>query len=67
VDWSREREWVKAVAMDSDGKWFRYDKFPEIGKYDAWWADGCKHQSMHRSEYPQFTGDWKDSLCIRPT
>jgi hypothetical protein len=67
VDWGREREWVKAVAMDQSGLWFRYEELP-VADYGCgtWDSDGRRVQNMHPSEYPQFTGNWKDSLCVRP-
>jgi hypothetical protein len=66
VDWSKEREWVKAVAMDKDGRWVRYNVTPKADGSGNWWFPDCEFQRIHPSEYPQFTGDWKDSLCVRP-
>ncbi len=69
IDWSKEREWVKAVARDEIGNWFRYSVTPSKTENGQWIDDGsapCEVQWMHPSEYPQFTGDWKDSLCVRP-
>jgi hypothetical protein len=67
VDWSKERDWVKAIAMDQSGLWFRYEELP-VADYGCgtWDSDGRRVQNMHPSEYPQFTGNWKDSLCVRP-
>jgi hypothetical protein len=66
VDWSKEREWVKAVARDHGGRWWRYDREP-IHCMTGWDDAPCKFsQCMHPSEYPQFTGSWRDSLCLRP-
>ena len=64
IDWSKEREWVKAIALDGAGIWFRYSKVPNQGV--NCWHDGGWSQRLHPSEQPQFTGDWKDSLCVRP-
>ncbi len=65
VDWSKEREWVKAVAMDASRRWFRYERCPVLGE-NVWLAGTIFHQWMHPTEYPQFTGNWTDSLCVRP-
>lgn len=64
IDWSKERDWVKAITMDAGGQWFRSSKVPNQGV--NCWHDGGWCQRMHPSEHPQFTGDWKDSLCVRP-
>lgn len=67
VDWSREREWVRAIARDEDGDWNRYDSVPVADEHlPMWVSQTCVTQLMHPSECPQFTGDWKDSLCVRP-
>lgn len=64
IDWSKEREWVMAIATDGGGTWFRYSKVPNQGV--NCWHDGGWSQRMHPTEHPQFTGNWKDSLCVRP-
>lgn len=69
IDWSLEREWVKAVAMDAIGNWFRCSLTPSKTENGQWIDDGgapCELQWMHPSEFPKFTGSWKDSLCVRP-
>jgi hypothetical protein len=66
VDWSKEREWVKAIAKDRSGSWCRFDGVPVMAKENWLIDDPFRYIWMHPSEYPQFTGDWKDSLCIRP-
>ena len=63
IDWSREREWVKAIVMVPSGDWYRADRVPELS--DTGWLFVKDAQHMHKSERPQFTGDWKDSLCVR--
>jgi len=64
VDWAKEREWVKAIAMASSGHWYRGDRVPELAQ--TGWVFQKDVQWMHSSEHPQFTGNWKDSLCVRP-
>jgi hypothetical protein len=66
VDWSREREWVKAVAMDDTGFCYRFDVVPAPSGRIWSIQSGGFCSKMHPSEYPQFTGNWKDSLCVRP-
>lgn len=71
VDWSKERDWVKAIAMGIGLTWSRYEKVPtklngRTALHGGFW------QPMHPSEYPTnpdgspWTGDWKDSLIVRP-
>ena len=67
VDWSKERDWVKAVAMDANGEWYRYEKEPVLRMDSGSWVGGGEDpQPMHPSEHPQFNGNSKDSLCVRP-
>lgn len=66
INWAVERDWVKAVAGDEDGQWFRYSGTPVLGPVEEWSPNGNAFQWMHPSECPQFTGNWKDSLCVRP-
>jgi len=57
---------VKAVAMDDTGFWYRFDVLPvPSGRV---WSAQCVGScfKMHPSEYPKFTGNWNDSLCVRP-
>jgi len=66
VDWSKERGWVKAIARDGDGSWWRFDG-PPIQCAAKWDDASCRFsQRLHPSEYPRFNGNWKDSLCVRP-
>lgn len=70
IDWSKEREWVKAIAMDKDGSWWRYSSPPAAR--DASWVTGGFFHQLHPTEYPTnpdgtpWTGDWKNSLIVRP-
>ena len=67
IDWSKERDWVKAVAMDANGEWYRYEKEPALCMDSGSWVDGGDGiQPMHHSERPKFNGNWNDSLCVRP-
>jgi hypothetical protein len=63
VDWSKERDWVKAIAMGNDTRWYRYDSVPML--LQGVWRGNGYTQLMHPSEYPTFDGDWKDSLVTR--
>jgi hypothetical protein len=65
IDWSREKDWVKAIAMMSCiGYWYRFSEEP-VYKDNCWWTKEGGYL-MHKSEYPKWSGDWKDSLVIRP-
>lgn len=67
IDWSKQPDWCKAVAMDRYGVWWRYDTTALLKGIDAWLCDSSMFtHRMHPSEYPTFDGDWKDSLCVRP-
>lgn len=66
VDWSKERDWVKAIAKDLDQRWWRLDAVPK-GHDGIGWRAHTFGSRMHPSEYPTFSGDWKDSLIIRPS
>lgn len=65
IDWSKQPDWCKAVAMDYDSVWHRFVGKPYLVG-GIWYNCDCFRQQIHPSEYPAFDGDWKDSLCIRP-
>jgi len=59
--------WMNVAAMDGDKKWYQYSINPEHST-TAWQynhiAGLC---SRIPPEYaPKFSGDWKDSLIVRP-
>jgi len=62
-DWSKEPAWVKAVAMDASGNWFRFDGVPELCG-NVWMRES--YSAMHPSEYPDYDGDFESSLMVRP-
>lgn len=67
IDWSKQPDWCKAVAMDEDGLWCRFEMLPRASA--CMWLRGSAAgfcQPMHPSESPQFDGNWKESLCVRP-
>ena len=69
VDWSKFPAHFRYLAMDDDGDWYGYyqrpillnDKFiaPDETAYDT-------HFEIYGLDEPDFEGDWKDSLCVRP-
>lgn len=66
IDWSAQPAWCKAVAMDQDGWWNRFEHTPNrSGEMWLRQKNGGFTQTMHPSESPQWDGDWKDSLCVR--
>lgn len=72
IDWSLERPWVKAIAMDDGGEWWRFDETPDLSSGGWLNALGYHSQKLHPSEYPtnpdgsKWIGDWKESLIVRP-
>lgn len=63
-DWSNAAAWHVAIAMDEDGEWLAYNDVPEPGE-GVWCC--CKHLETIPPEHaPKWTGDWDDSLIIRP-
>lgn len=65
VDWSNERDWVKAIAQDMCGYWYRFNGIPTV-QGNVWTGIENFTQKMHPTEYPRFSGDWKNSLCLTP-
>jgi len=56
--------WAAYAAMDSNGRWWFYEGWPEIDGF-GWWGE--KHKTeFHPSKVPAFNGDWKDSLVKNP-
>lgn len=62
-DWSKAAAWHVAIAMDSSKEWLAYNEVPELG--DTVWR--CEDwQTVPEEHAPKWTGDWHDSLIIRP-
>ena len=67
IDWTKEESWVNAIAMDFSGKWYRYDTLPGLNEIDAIWVSmGNWYEQIHPDCVPDYNGDYRDSLIIRP-
>lgn len=74
VDWDKFPKHIVVVAMDHNGHWEGFTCIPIIGNdeecsYD--WDFDPKaiypcYCNIEPDDYPAFTGDWRDSLAIRP-
>jgi hypothetical protein len=64
IDWSVMPEGAVAVAMDGKGTWRAFpDKVPvKVG--NGWVRAGA--MKLYPNHRPKWTGDWKDSLVIKP-
>ena len=62
-DWSLAPEWAEAWAMDSDGRcsWFRSSKHMVCGD-DVWYGT-----YLEKAPNFNYTGNWRNSLRIRPS
>jgi hypothetical protein len=56
--------WADYAAMDSGGSWYWYEGKPVASS--GLWGWGKHITSFHPSEFPAFTGDWKESLVKNP-
>lgn len=71
-DWNCLPAWAdKAIAMDSNGKWFCYASKPIIVLGDYWWDsvdDDTTACDFIPPEYEpkNFNGSWEGSLFINP-
>lgn len=72
VDWSKFAAWHNYLAMDKDGRWHAFCDLPII--ITTYWQDrdeACRLvpkeycQRVPNEYYPEFSGDWKDSLICR--
>ena len=66
-DWSKAAEWQNYVAKDKDGVWHIFDAQPTI-LGEIWYLhpkDGGTAM-LNPNYYPEWTGDWQDSLIKRP-
>lgn len=70
VDWSKMPVWANWIAQDFKGAWFWYANKPEI-LGTIWVPKDYSHYSFgqipKQYEPHTFSGDWKESLCRRPT
>ena len=69
IDLSRQPVELVSFAMDSDGQWVGHNE--EVRQATKNWIHSCGHFSVSReflkSEEPtNFTGNWQDSLLVRP-
>lgn len=65
--WAKQPEEVVCIALDTEGDWYKYDKLVNADSGHWWHEDGSGYAKMWPSEHPKnFTGDWKDSLMVRP-
>ena len=58
-DWKDAPEWAEYLAMDSDGEWFWYEKYPSHG--DAAW-----HAGNGKCQMAGYRQEWTDTLEQRP-
>ena len=67
IDLSKQPEELISFSMDENGEWWSFKNInPSIGMCSANWAGICGRK-LFESEYPKnFTGNWKDSLLVRP-
>lgn len=69
VPWDKLPDWAEVVAMDEDGDWYFYSYIP-LPLYNEWsrgaaMVDGDS-EFLNEFELPEYPGDWKDSVIIRP-
>lgn len=65
VDWPAMPKWAKAVAMDKGGKWYWHSEKPVVD--GPWWLpDSGDYGSIPPKYAPKWSGDWKQSLVLRP-
>ncbi len=62
-DWSKSANWHVAIAMDEDRRWFSYTGEPRTDNI-VWVVPNV--QLIPPEHAPKWTGDWKDSLIVRP-
>jgi hypothetical protein len=62
-DWSKAADWHVAIAMDEDKRWFPFREVPS--KVEISWC-GSHDRSIPPEHAPKWTGDWRESLIVRP-
>lgn len=72
VDWSKFPAHFRYLAMDEGGSWYGYLQKPtpdsEVDMFVAA-IDSTNYDNLfdiYPEDYPDFDGDWRDSLCVRP-
>lgn len=58
-DWPK---WAKAAAMNEGGVWHWLEKVPSLSSL---WVGVGFCVPFHKSEIPNWTGDWRESLVVR--
>ena len=66
VDWSLHAKWVKAISMQPNGEWWTYDSIPTKDKYCFFGKSGAYTAPIPLEYAPNWVGNWKDSLVIKP-
>ena len=69
IDLEKQPMELVAWAMDKDGKWYAHEEdieIPDDAQVRWWCEEQLKWRRMMPSEYPDYSGDWKDSKIIRP-
>jgi hypothetical protein len=64
VEWAAMPAWFDYVAQDSGGIWYAYAVRPAL--QDSCWFSGSCYIDIPEAYAPKFSGDWKESLCVRP-
>lgn len=62
-EWKDAHEWANYLAMDGDGRWFWYEREPEISEVIGYFyaERGGKYQEAN-----EVFSEWKESLERRP-
>lgn len=66
IDWPSMPAWFTHVARDRVGSWYGYDQKPSI-RTGSWETSDYIAYRIRSDYYPKFSGDWKESLCERPS
>jgi hypothetical protein len=65
ISWSIAPDWANYLAMDSDGKWFWYEKKPVAWEFRSWDFDiGYWRRGDGRAM--RVVKNWRDTLEKRP-
>ena len=72
VDWAKFPKFIVAIARTKDGEWQTFNSTPELREELGEWGNFGDDFFMSGSIWqerlrPKFTGDWRDSLAIRPS
>ena len=67
IPWDDYPAWAKWIAMDQDGRWFGWEKYPSSTVFVQHWGNGGHVTFIPQDYTPKnFTGDWTESLFARP-